>query len=141
MTSGDALTVLTGRVAHGFGLATANLSPVTALICARVGFRRLQPGTLNVRLDAPFAVDADAEISAAEYHGWERLKLRRCCVGGLRAVIVRPETHEAGNGHGPACVELVAEVHLREALGLADDDLVEIVVGEPLACWAAGARK
>jgi len=127
--------VLDGRVTTGFGVARDHLGPIAALICARTGLPGLEPGTLNVRLPASYRFEPDAEISHAEY-GYERLKLKRCCVGGIPAVILRPETHESGNGHGDAYVELLAAVHLRSALSLADGDPIRIVTGEPLACWA-----
>jgi CTP-dependent riboflavin kinase len=131
------IVVLVGRVAGGFGQASGNLAPVAALVCRRMGLPGCHPGTLNVRLDVPYFVDSEAEITAAEYHGWERLLLRRCCIRGLRGVIVRPETHHTGNGHGPACLEILAEVHLRTALALADDDTVEVTTGGALSCWIA----
>ena len=54
----------------------------------------------------------------------------------MPAVILRPESHETGNGHGDAYLELLAAVHLRSTLGLSDDDLVDVVTGPGLACWA-----
>lgn len=129
------IVVLVGRVTGGFGQASGNLAAVAALVCRRMGLPRYHPGTLNVRLNAPYFVEPEAEIAAAEYHGWERLLLRRCCIGGVRGVIVRPETHHTGNGHGPACLEILAEVHLRTALALADNDIVEVTTGGVLPCW------
>lgn len=128
------MLILEGRVTTGFGVAQEHLAPIAALIRARTGLAALVPGTLNLRLGAPYRFEPDTEITAAEY-GYERLKLQRCCVRGVRAVILRPESHEAGNGHGDAYVELLAAVHLRTALGLADGDLVDVVVGGPRSCW------
>ncbi len=127
--------MLHGRVETGFGVARANLAPIMDLICLRTGLPSLAPGTLNLRLGAPWRFEPDAEITHLEY-GSERLKLKRCCVRGVRAVIVRPETHEAGNGHGDAYLELLAAVHLRTVLSLEDDDLLEVVTGTRLNCWA-----
>jgi CTP-dependent riboflavin kinase len=129
------LLILEGRVAAGFGVAREHLAPVADLICRRTGLPSVAPGTLNVRLGAPYRFEPDAEITALE-HGFERLKLKRCCVRGVRAVILRPETHECGNGHGDAYLELVAAVHLRTALRLRDDDLLDVVTGRNLDCWA-----
>lgn len=130
------MLILQGRVATGFGVAREHLAPVAGLIRERTGLRTLAPGTLNLRLGAPYWFDPDAEIGHAEY-GYERLKLLRCCVLGYRAVILRPESHESGNGHGAAHLELLAEVHLRSALGLHDDDILDVTVGPDLQCWAA----
>jgi len=129
--------LLVGQVTRGFGLAAGNLAHVTDLICRRTGLCRLEPGTLNIRLDAPYLFDPDAEVTAQEYNAWEHLKLKRCCIRGVRGVVVRPHTHEAGNGHGPAYLEILAEVRLRSVLGLEDGDVVGIGLGGHLPCWAA----
>lgn len=131
------MLILQGRVSSGFGVAREHLAPIAGLIRERTGLRTLAPGTLNLRLGVPYRFHPDAEITHAEY-GYERLKLQRCCVQGYRAVILRPETHEAGNGHGDAHIELLAEIHLRSALGLQDDDVVDVTIGRHLQCWAAG---
>ena len=128
------MRILEGRVTTGFGVAKEHLAPVADIIRARTGLPTLAPGTLNVRLSAPYRFEPDAEVTQAEY-GYERLKLKRCCVRGVPAVILRPETHESGNGHGDAYVELLAAVHLRTALGLVDGDLVDVVVDAYLPCW------
>ena len=128
------MLILEGRVTAGFGVAREHLAPIADLLCVRSGLPTVAPGTLNLRLGASYQFEPDAEISRDEY-GYERLKLQRCCVGGIPAVILRPETHESGNGHGDAYVELLAAVHLRTALGLSDGDVVDVVVGGPLSCW------
>lgn len=128
------MLTLEGRVTTGFGVAQDHLAPIAALLLERTGLPALVPGTLNLRLGAPYRFEPDAEITHDEY-GYERLKLQRCCIGGLPAVILRPDTHESGNGHGDAYVELLAAVHLRTALGLIDGDRVAVVVGGPLSCW------
>jgi CTP-dependent riboflavin kinase len=128
------LLILEGRVTTGFGVARDHLAPIADLICVRTGLPSLAPGTLNVRLGGPWRFEPDAEITHLEY-GYERLKLKRCCVRGVPAVILRPETHEAGNGHGDAHIELLAAVHLRSVLGLSDDDLIDVVTGPDLDCW------
>lgn len=128
------MLILEGYVTSGFGVSSEHLAPIADLLRQRTGLASLAPGTLNLRLGAPFFFEPDAEITHREY-GYERLKLKRCCIGGLRAAILRPESHETGNGHGASYLELLAEVHLRSALGLHDDDLVDVVTGAALACW------
>lgn len=128
------LLILEGRVTTGFGVAQEHLAPIAHLICERTGLSQLAPGTLNLRLGAPYRFEPDAEIGTAEY-GYERLMLKRCCIGGIPAVILRPESHETGNGHGDAHIELVAAVHLRSTLGLADEEIVDVVTGPDLTCW------
>jgi CTP-dependent riboflavin kinase len=134
------MLILQGRVSSGFGVAGEHLAPIAGLIRQRTGLRTLVPGTLNLRLGLPYRFHPDAEITHEEY-GYERLKLQRCCVQGHRAVILRPETHESGNGHGDAHIELLAEVHLRSALGLHDDDILDVTVGHDLPCWAPALHR
>jgi ADP-heptose:LPS heptosyltransferase len=129
------MVILVGQVARGFGQAARDLAAVADLICAHTGLRSVHPGTFNVRLTDPYLFESDAEITTTEFHGRERLRLKRCSVGGLRGVIVRPETHDAGNAHGSSYVEILAEVHLRDALRLNDGDPIEVAVGRGLACW------
>jgi ADP-heptose:LPS heptosyltransferase len=127
--------LLVGRVATGFGLAAENLAAVRDLICRRTGLSRMAPGTLNLRLEQPYALQADAQISREEY-GWESLALQRCTILGRRAVIVRPAGHDRGEGHGPAYLEIVAEPRLRESLGLHDGDAIVVATGEDAGWWA-----
>ena len=131
--------IIEGRVVSGFGVAAEHLAPIAELIRERTGLADLVPGTFNLRLGAPYRFEPDAVISAEEY-GYEVLKLKRCCVAGLPAVILRPESHEAGNGHGDAHLELLAAVHLRTTLGVTDGDLVDVITGPDLACWPANRQ-
>lgn len=134
---GDARTrVLTGWVTSGFGVAHEHMAPIAHLLCERGGLAALAPGTLNLRLAEPFRFPPDAEITDAEY-GYERLLLKRCCVRGLPAVILRPESHERGNGHGDAYLELLSPVHLRTAFGLIDGDRLDVTLDPALPCWPA----
>jgi CTP-dependent riboflavin kinase len=130
--------ILHGEITRGFGLASHNLAHVVPLICARTGIRRVTPGTLNVRLPASYLVEPEAVVSVEEYDGNEHLKLQRCVVGGIQAVIVRPHQHETvpGWGHGPSHLELVSAVHLRSALGLTDGAALRVEVGGDSAWWA-----
>lgn len=104
----------------GFGDAGNNLASVVPLILSRTGLRSLVKGTLNLHLSEPYIVKADAVITDKEYIFPETIKLQRCLIGGFKAIIMRPETHERipGNGHGPAHLELLSEHHLRNELKL-----------------------
>lgn len=127
--------IVVGRVTSGFGVAAGNLVAVKDLICQRAGLPDMVPGTLNLRLEAPYTLQADAHISKEEY-GWEALGLQRCTILGRRAVIVRPESHDAGEGHGPMHLEVVAEERLRETLGLHDGDAIAVATGVDAGWWA-----
>lgn len=130
------MTSLRGAVsAGGFHKAGWFLAHVEGLIEERTGLANVVPGTLNVELSEAYFVRPDTIIGRDEYNDAESLLLERCCIGGIRAVIIRPDSHERGNAHGPAHLELMAEVKLRDALGLEDGAAVEVVVGEELPCW------
>lgn len=106
------------------------------LVESRIGLGPLRPGTLNVLLPAPYIVSPDALIQAYEYPLFrEVIKLQRCRIGRIRAVIVRPSTHELGKAHGPAYLELAAKVNLRDCLRLADGDEITVEVGGDARWW------
>jgi CTP-dependent riboflavin kinase len=129
---------LQGRVrpkGSGFGVAGKYLAHVEHLICERTGLPSLIPGTLNVGLEYQFIVLPDATISAKEYNDHEVIKLQRCVVRGVRAVIMRPHTHELSppGGHGPKHLELLSHRHLRDYLRLSDNETLAIEVGGDLS--------
>src|SRR5689334_8344641 len=107
------MRTLRGKVGGGFGAATQNLAPFLTRIVERTGLPSVVPGTLNVSIDKPYIVQPDARLTKAEYYGYEEIKLQRCRVRGVRAIIMRPVTHEAGAAHGPAHLELLCHLHLR----------------------------
>lgn len=132
------MRLLLGEATRGYGLAARNLAHVAPLITARTGLTRMISGTLNVRLPEPYLVPPESTVSVEEYDGHEYLKLQRCVVHGIRAVIVRPHKHETvpGWAHGPTHVELVSAVHLRSALALHDGAALRIEVEGGWAWWA-----
>jgi hypothetical protein len=46
---------------------------------------------------------------------------------------MRPSTHEDGSWHGPAHLELMSSVWLRDKLSLNDGDVVTVEIAEMLA--------
>ncbi|MGH9740983.1 MAG: DUF120 domain-containing protein [Candidatus Acidiferrum sp.] len=130
------MKIFPATVTTGYGMATANLSPVLSLIEARIGLPNLVPGTLNVSLPEDYVVLADALIHPDEYpynrqSGLrETIKLQRCLVANYKAVVVRPDSHELGSGqfHGKAYLELMGQIHFRESLGLTDGSVIEVQV-------------
>jgi CTP-dependent riboflavin kinase len=129
---------LKGFVTKGFGVAGSNLRHVVPLIIERTGLPRVVEGTLNVQIEAPYIVMPDALITADEYDGREAIKLQRCRIRGLRAVIMRPTMHESvpAFGHGTSHVELLSHVHLRTVLHLADGAGVEVELEGTEDWWA-----
>lgn len=124
------MRTLKGFVCSGFGVAGQNLRHVIDLIIRRTGLPRVEQGTLNIAINEPYIVPAEAIITASEYDGLEEVKLRRCRIHGLRAVIMRPSRHETvpGFGHGTSHIELLSHVHLRTKLNLKDGDEVSVEI-------------
>ena len=132
------MRILTGTVKGGFGVAAQNLDHVVPLIEERTALRPLVRGTFNLGLAEPYIVTADAQIEKHEYNKLEYIKLQRCRVSGVQALIMRPNTHEEGDGHGPAHLELLSTVRLREHLVVKDGDSVQVEV-EGDGKWWSGA--
>ncbi len=124
----------------GFGVAGNNLAPVVPLILERTGLHSLVKGTLNLSLQAPYIVLADAVITGQEYFSGETIKLQRCLIRGIRAIIMRPNTHEGTPpfGHGPAHLELLSEHHLTSELGLSAGSIIDVEIEGDEAWWRSG---
>lgn len=129
-----------GRVATGRGEAVG----FTTEDWAREGFRRLVgidpfPGTLNLTM-----VDAPARAGWAALRATEGIRMPPPDPAWCDAWLF-PVTLKAGNGaeargavvlpevadYPDDQVEVIAPVNLREALGIADGDMVEILPGNP----------
>ena len=122
------MRVIEGTVGSGYGVAKFNLAPFHHLIESRSGLVGLLGGTLNVAVGLPYHVTPVAKLTRAEYYNYEEILFQRCRVGGIRCLIMRPETHERGGGHGPSHLEIMSDRHLRTALGLMDGSIIAIEV-------------
>ncbi|HUY90030.1 MAG TPA: DUF120 domain-containing protein [Pirellulales bacterium] len=129
------MKTLDGIVEKGSGVASPNLHHVKHLIEERTGLSDLVDGTLNVRIEGCYFVTANATISKEEYDKIEGIKLQRCRIGGLRALVMRPETHEQGTAPGATRLELMCTVRLRDHLHLEDGDKVSVELEGDDAWW------
>ena len=88
----------------------------------------LFPGSLNLRLSEPWHAPQRAlRLEPPEYG--VGMSLVPCEIGGINAFILRTDKNDAGEGdHPPTVVEVAAAVRLRDALGLDDGDIAEVVV-------------
>lgn len=91
---------------------------------------QLFPGTLNVRLDAPYSLPKEViRLEASEYGGTVSVNMVPCKINGHPAFLLRTDANEEGRGHHPkTIVEIASNVRLRDALGLEDGDVVEIEI-------------
>ena len=131
------MKVFTGTVKGGFGVAGKSLAHVMDLIEQRTALAPLIRGTLNLAIPEPYVVVPDAQIEVHEYNQHEFIKLQRCRISGVRAVIMHPNTHESGNAHGPAHLELMSTVNLRQHLQLSDGHTVQVEVEGDETWWQA----
>lgn len=129
------MKVLAGIVKGGFGVASRKLDPIMSLIEERTGLSSLVPGTFNLAISDPYIVIPDAQIEEKEYNGREFIKLQRCRIANVRAIIMRPNTHENGYAHGPAHLELLSNVNLRAHLHVSDGDTVLVEVEGDESWW------
>jgi riboflavin kinase len=120
-----------GRVASGLGEGQYYIS--------REGYRRQfseklgfdpSPGTLNLQLDEPFAL-SDSDPKSVRIEGFcdegrtfGACRCRPVKINGIKGAIVRPER----TSYPTTLLELIAPVNLREALGLSDGDVVEVIL-------------
>ena len=85
------------------------------------------PGTLNVLLEEPFPAEQPTiriEGFQVEGQSFGECKCYRIKLNGIEAAVVRPE-----RSRYPAdLIEVIAPVQLRLALGLEDDDPVEVIL-------------
>lgn len=93
------------------------------------------PGTVNVIVDDPDAMPVWVRLKRTEGiridnpgdgpHDCDARCYKVSIEGKIDAAIVLPEI----DGYPPAQVELIAEVGVREALGIEDGDAVRLVIG------------
>lgn len=120
-----------GRVATGLGLAVS----FTAAHWARQGFIRLvgidpYPGTLNLKITDEESRNAWVALRGTPGHRLPAPDSKSCdarlypvILGrGVAGAIVLPEVAD----YPADQVEIIAEVHLRQVLSLADDDVIII---------------
>jgi riboflavin kinase len=120
-------TLLFGKVVSGLGEGQGYISMdgYRSQIRKLLGFDPF-PGTLNLRLESPFALPEDEAIvisgfiSASRSYG--SCKCYPCKIGGRKCAIIRPDR----SAYPPSLIEIIAPVHLRESMNLQDGDEVEV---------------
>jgi len=126
---GESFAVVRGKVAAGLGEGQYYISRegYRAQFLKKLGFEPF-PGTLNIKLDEPFVPVTWQAIKIEGFQDEGRTfgdcRCYRIRVKGIEAAIVRPER----SSYPANLVEVIAPVSLREALGLANGDEVEVTV-------------
>ncbi len=126
---GESMAIVRGKVTVGLGEGQYYISRegYRAQFLQSLGFAPF-PGTLNIKLDEPFVPVAKRAIKIEGFQdegrtfgGCSCYKIR---LKGIEAAIVRPER----SSYPENLVEVIAPVSLREALGLANGDEVEVTI-------------
>jgi len=116
-------------VTAGFGEGQYYISQegYSAQFLQSLGFAPF-PGTLNIKLDEPFVPMTHQVIKIEGFQDEGRTfggcKCYKIRLKGIEAAIVRPER----SSYPENLVEVIAPVSLREALGLANGDEVEVTL-------------
>ena len=124
--------VLIGRVRAGkghFSWVLENVDGLWALYNQKSKLS-LFPGTLNIELEEEFSIpEGSTRIEAHEYKGRVSASFYPCVINGLKAIIIRTDNNESGEGdHARTIIEIAAEKMLRREFGLVDDDEVVITL-------------
>ena len=132
--------MLLGSVVSGMGSFSYWIEKLQEHYLRKTGMR-FYPGTLNVRLDAPYSLPKQViRLEASEYGGTVSVNMVPCVIripgqvihgqiGRRQAFLLRTDANEEERGHHPkTIVEIATDVRLREHFGLQDGDLVEIEI-------------
>lgn len=123
------MRVLTGRVRSGIGSFSYWIAKLSDHYRGKTGME-LFPGTLNLELEKPYSLPVKVlRLEGAEYGGRVSVNLVRCTVFGRPAWILRTDANEEGRGDHPSTiVEIATDVKLRDVYGLADGDLMDVMI-------------
>jgi riboflavin kinase len=134
-TAEDRRLLLRGHVVSGMGNFSYWIETLQEHYLQKTGMR-LYPGTLNVRLDAPYSLPKRViRLEASEYGGTVSVNIVPCAIrvagpsDERGAFLLRTDANEEGRGHHPkTIVEIATDVRLRDHFGLKDGDAVEIEI-------------
>lgn len=123
--------LLRGQVETGAGSFSFWMAKLHAHY-VRVSGLQLVPGTLNLRLPAPFRRSTQfLRLEREDYGGTVSVSLIPCEVFSRAAFILRTDKAEFEDDDAGHClIEIATDIHLRESYGLKDGDWVEVIVPE-----------
>ena len=121
--------VLKGVVVSGMGNFSFWIEKLEEFYTAKTGMR-LFPGTLNVRLEEEYSLPAEViRLEGEEYGGAVSVNIVPCRIFDRAAFLLRTDANERGQGHHPkTIIEIATDVKLRDAYGLRDGDVVEVML-------------
>lgn len=120
--------ILKGKVVKGLGKAKTFVSMMQKAFYEKRKVN-LYPGTLNIKLKAPYGLDIDFLIKPEEYGGSFNVQVQKCKVLGKTAYIVRSEKNIKDEGdYRQDIIEIVSDINFREQYNLNDGDEIEVVI-------------
>ena len=123
------MRVLKGKVVTGVGNFSFWIEKLQDHYRNKTGMK-LFPGTLNIELDAPFALPRGRiRLSAEEYGGTVSVSIVPCKIFDRAAVILRTDKADSEPA-SRKMIEVACEVRLRDQHQLRDGDVVEVEVAE-----------
>lgn len=123
------MKVLTGKVVSGVGNFSYWIDKLKDHYQKKTGLM-LFPGTLNVQLAEEYSIPTNARrLEGEEYGGTVSINIVPCHIFEERAVILRTDANERGEGlHPKTLVEVACEIKLRDKYKLKDGDIVQIEI-------------
>jgi riboflavin kinase len=121
------MSVLEGVVVSGIGNFSFWMDKLSDHYTRKTGML-LFPGTLNVRLQAPWSLPRNPlRLEAQEYGGTVSVNIVPCSINGRRAFILRTDANEQERGHHPrTIIEIATDIKLRDHFHLNDGDRVTL---------------
>ena len=120
--------ILKGKIIKGMGIAKKFVDMMSETFYNKTGFK-LYPGTLNVKLNNPYVLNADYIIKPEEYGGNYNVYVQKCRLLQEYAYIIRSEKNIGKNGnYSEDIIEIVSDVNFREKYKLNDGDILEIII-------------
>lgn len=122
--------ILKGKVVKGLGRAKIFVNMMENIFYKKTGIK-LYHGTLNVKLDILYDLNADYIIKSEDYGGTFNVQVQKCKVFQHRAYIVRSEKNlNDKRDYSQDIIEIVSNVNFREKYNLRDGDIIEIEIRE-----------
>lgn len=107
---------LTGIVRSGKGKHARWMTQYADIYRAETGVAPF-PGTLNVELPEVWRMPK----TVRRFDAGVTILLVGCTIEGIAGFVIRTEKNEGGEGDHPLnVIEVISEIHLRDALGLKD---------------------
>jgi riboflavin kinase, archaea type len=123
------MPILEGIVVSGIGNFAFWMEKLQDHYLRKTGMR-LFPGTLNIRLQAPYSMPQNViRLEGQDYGGNVSVSIVPCSIFGRKAFILRTDANERGQGdHLKTIIEVATDIKLRDHFHLRDGDCITVEV-------------